>query len=86
MSSSLEERHFFDGLLFFSVAKVFFERKVFNSVIGVSFRPETAHDEQSSRVADVLHNKRVGCRRSSETGGGGLESRYRPYISRLFRY
>ena len=38
------------------------------------------------RVIAVLYNTYVGCHRSSEAGGGGLESRYRPYFLRLFRY
>ena len=36
------------------IFRYFFERKIFNSVVGVFFRcPETAHDAQSSQICRV---------------------------------
>ena len=57
-----------------------------NSVVGVFSFPETAHEAQVCRAVSVLFNTCVGCHHGSEAGGGGFESRYRPYSLRLLRY
>ena len=41
---------------------------------------------QVCRVVGVLYNTCIACHGCSESRGGGFESRYRPYHSRLFRY
>ena len=75
-------------VLLFSIEK-FSEMTIFNSVVGVFFGPEIAHDAKSlqvCRVVGVLYNTCLGCHRGSEVGGGGFKSRFRPYFLRLFGY
>ena len=66
-------------------SKYFFERKIFNSVVGVFFlflKLPMTRRVQVCRVG-VLYNKSVGCHRGSGDRGDGFESLYRPNFSRL---
>ena len=68
--------------------KNFFERKIFNSVVGVFFlslKLPMTRKVQACRVG-VLYKTSVGCYRGSEAGGGGFKSRYQPHFLRVFRY
>ena len=59
--------------------KIFFERKIFNSVVDGLFlflKLPMTRRVQVRRVVGDLYNTCVGCHPGSEAGGGGFESRY----------
>ena len=75
-----------DTLLFF-VESVLLENNIQLSTKFLFF-PEIAHDTQSSqvcRVIGVLYKASVSCHSGSALVGGGFKSRYRPYISCIFK-
>ena len=67
-------------------SKNFFERKIFNSVVGIFFlflELSMTRRVQVCRV-DVLSNTDVGSHRCSKTGGGGFKSLNRPFLTSFY--
>ena len=76
-------------MLVFFPWKIFFEKNLFNEVVGVFFlflKLPTTRRFQVCRAVGVLYNTCVGCHRSSEAGGGGFASRCRLFFQCVFRY
>ena len=68
--------------------KCFFERRKFNSVVGVFFlflKLSMTRRLQVCRVG-VFCNTSVGCHRGSEVGSAGFKSRYRSFFNVFFSY